>query len=262
MPARSRLRQGVTLIEALVAVTILAILIALSSYALRGLGTARMNNAVFDVAALINTAQLRAISRGAPHYIFIHQPLQGTTQPGRVRVLMLERPDLQRLTPPQWAALNLNNGPAVALAFTDPSSGVVTNAAVRDRVELGTSWTEPGNRAPSNASYLGFLDLDSPRIRRPLPAPFTALSLTTTVTAPNLNIPVQDLMAGCNFCINPSGNEPYGVLRFNPDGTMEVVTGNAISGAVIAFAPNTRNEADIVPKLLTVSAPAGAVVIF
>ena len=264
MPVRSPLRQGFTLIEAMVAVTILAILVALSTYALRGLGTTRMNNAVFDVAAVINTAQLRAISRGAPHYIFIHQPFQNTTQPGRVRVIMLERPDVPRLAPADWAALNLVQGPAQALQFTglrpDGTTGPM-NAMVRDRVELGTSWTEPGNRQPSNASFLGFLDLDSARIRKPLPAPFSAISLTTAVNAPNLNLPVPDLMVGCNFCINPAG-EPYGVLRFNPDGTMEVVTGNAGSGAVIAFAPNTRNEADVVPKLLTVSAPAGAVVIF
>jgi prepilin-type N-terminal cleavage/methylation domain-containing protein len=259
--ARSRLRQGFTLIEAMVAVTILAILVALSAYGLRFFGTARMNNAVFDVAAIINTTQLRAISRGAPHYVFIHQPLQNTTQPGRVRILMIERPDSPRLSRAEWAALNLVNGPAAALTFTDPL-GTPVNAAVRDRVTLGTSWTEPGNQPPANASYLGFLDLDSNRIRKPLPAPFTALSLSTTVQAPNLNIPVQDLMAGCNFCINPSGTEPYGALRFNADGTMEVMTGNARSGAVIAFAPNTRNEADVLPKILAVSAPAGAVVIF
>nr|AYM52351.1 hypothetical protein [Hyalangium minutum] len=266
MPAHTRrLRQGVTLIELMAAVAILAILVALSSYGLRYTGTARMNNAVFDVAALMNTAQLRAISRGAPHYIFIHQPFQNTTQPGRVRVLMIERPDVPAITRTDWQTLNLTSGVAEALQYTGTrSDGTVgpMNANPRDRVELGTTWTEPGNSQPANASFLGFLDLDSIRIRKPLPPPFSAISMTTTVQAPNLNIPALDLMVGCNFCINPSGSEPYGVLRFNADGTMDVMTGNARSGAVIAFAPSTREERDVIPKLLTISAPAGAVVVF
>jgi hypothetical protein len=250
----------------LVAVTILAILIALSSLGLRFFGTARMNNAVFDTAALISTAQLRAISRGAPHYVFIHQPMNHPVQPGRVRVVMFERPDTPRIAPAAWQTLNLTNGPDDALQFTGirPDGTVGTMPAlVRDRLELGTSVTEAGNSQPSNAAFLGFLDLDSTRITRPLPPPFSAISLTTLAEAtPNRNIPVQNLLVGCNFCVNPSGDEPYGVLRFNPDGTMEVVTGNARSGGVIAFAPNTQNERDVVPKLLTISAPAGAVVIF
>jgi hypothetical protein len=44
---------------------------------------------------------------------------------------------------------------------------------------------------------------------------------------------------------------------------MEVMTGlNTESGAVIAFAPNTEDEKGFAPKLLTVSAPAGATVVF
>lgn len=243
------------------AVAVLAILMALSTVGLRYAGTARMNNAVFDVAAIMNTAQLRAISRGAPHYVFIHQPLNHPTQPGRVRVLMIERPDAPTIPVANWQSLNLSNGVAKALEFSTPSGP--QDAFVRDRIELGTTWTEPGNSQPDNASFLGFLDLDSSRIRKPLPAPFSAISMTTTVQAnPNLNIPSLDLMVGCNFCINPNGDEPYGVLRFNADGTMEVLTGNARSGGVIAFAPSTREEQDVTPRLLTISAPAGAVVVF
>ncbi len=52
---------------------------------------------------------------------------------------------------------------------------------------------------------------------------------------------------------------PYGVLRFNTDGTMEMMTGGAESGGVIAFMPNTSEERGFEPKLLTISAPAGAV---
>jgi len=217
-----------------------------------GLGRARMNNAVFDVAALSTSAQLRAISRGAPHYLFVRQ-----TADGRLRVHLIERPDSPPLSPSQWASLDLTQGPGKALEFTrtlPDGTQVQSNALLRDQVVLGSS-TGP------DSGGLAFLDLDSQRIQRPLPAPFSAVALTTAATPTDVDRPTRDLMAGCNFCINPAG-EPYGALRFNPDGTMEVVTGNARSGAVIAFAPNTRNEAEIAPKLLTVSTPAGAVVIF
>jgi prepilin-type N-terminal cleavage/methylation domain-containing protein len=239
MSTRTRLHRGFTLLEVMTVVVILIILSALAAaFMVYGMGTARMNNAVFDVAALINSAQLRAVSRGTPHYILIRQ-----TADGRVRIHLLERPDAPRLSPAQWAALDLTQGPEVA-----------TNALSRDRLVLGSS-------IGADSGGLAFLDLDSSRISRPLPAPFRAIPVTTAATPSDPNMPTPDLMAGCNFCINPSG-EPYGVLRFNADGTMEVMTGNAPSGAVIAFAPNTRNETAIVPKLLAVSAPAGSTVVF
>jgi prepilin-type N-terminal cleavage/methylation domain-containing protein len=253
MFTRSRLHRGFTLLEVMTAVVILIILSALAAtFMVYGMGNARMNNAVFDVAALINSAQLRAVSRGTPHYIFIRQ-----TADGRVRIHLLERPDAPRLSPAQWAALDLSQGPEKALEFnhTLPDGTVViSNAVSRDRLVLGSS-------IGPDSGGLAFLDLDSGRISRPLPAPFRAIPVTTTVTPSDPDMPTPDLMAGCNFCINPSG-EPYGVLRFNSDGTMEVMTGNAPSGAVIAFAPNTRNETGIVPKLLAVSAPAGSTVVF
>lgn len=239
MFTRPQRRRGFTLLEVMTVVVILIILSALATaFMVYGMGNARMNNAVFDVAALINSAQLRAISRGTPHYIFIRQ-----TADGRVRIHLLERPDAPRLSPAQWAALDLSQGPEVA-----------THALSRDRLVLGSS-------IGVDSGGLAFLDLDSGRISRPLPAPFRAIPVTTATTPSDPNMPTPDLMAGCNFCINPSG-EPYGVLRFNSDGTMEVMTGNAPSGAVIAFAPNTRSETAIVPKLLAVSAPAGSTVVF
>jgi len=233
-----------------VIVLVLAALAGLSG--VYGLGRARMNNAVFDVAALITTAQLRAISRGAPHYLLVRQ-----TADGRLRVHLIERPDSPPLSPSQWASLDLTQGPGKALEFTrtlPDGTQVPSNALLRDQVVLG-SGTGP------DSGGLAFLDLDSQRIQRPLPAPFGAVALTTAATPTDVDRPTPDLLAGCNFCINPSG-EPYGALRFSPDGTVEVVTGHARSGAVIAFAPNTRTEADVVPRLLTVSAPAGAAVVF
>jgi hypothetical protein len=79
-----------------------------------------------------------------------------------------------------------------------------------------------------------------------------------------LDLPSTDLLAGCNFCVNPSGDEPYGVLRFNPNGTMQVMTGpnNVRTGAAIAFAPNTDDEQNVVPRLLVVAAPAGATIVY
>ncbi|WP_224244694.1 pilus assembly FimT family protein [Hyalangium gracile] len=253
MPARSRLRRGFTLIEVMTAVVILIILAALAvTFMVYGMGKARMNNAVFDVTAMINSAQLRAISRGSPHYIFIHQ-----TPDNRVRILLMERPDAPPVIP-NWNTLDLTQEPDVVLAFTRilPDNSVETrNAPIHDQLVLGAG-------SGMDSGGLAFLDLDSTRITKPLPAPFSAIAMSTpTVTPSELNKPTQNLAAGCNFCVSPSGR-PYGVLRFNADGTMQVMTGDAVSGAVIAFAPNTDDEKGFTPKLLSVSAPAGAAVVF
>jgi prepilin-type N-terminal cleavage/methylation domain-containing protein len=252
MFAHRRHRRGFTLLEVMTAVVIMLILAALAvTYQVYGTGKARMNNAVFDVTALINSTQLRALSRGSPHYIFIHQ-----TPDHRVRIQVLER--AEDTPTPNWNALDLTQGPEVALAFTRTRpDGTVepVNASLRDELVLGGS-------TGVDSGGLAFLDLDSSLIRRPLPAPFNTIALTTPQTTPaNPNVPTQDLMAGCNFCVAGSGH-PYGVLRFNPDGSLQVMTGDAPSGAVIAFAPNTPAEQGFAPKLLTVSAPAGATVVF
>jgi prepilin-type N-terminal cleavage/methylation domain-containing protein len=252
MLAHTRLRRGFTLLEVMTAVVIIIILAALAvTYRVYGMGKARMNNAVFDVTAMINGAQLRAVSRGSPHYLFIHQ-----TPDHRVRVQVLERPDDG--LPISWSALDLSQEPEVALAFTrkrPDGTTEISNAFVRDQLVLSAG-------SGLDSGGLAFLDLDSTRITRPLPAPFSAIPLTTPLVTPSsMNKPTQDLLAGCNFCVVSSGH-PYGVLRFNSDGTMRVMTGGAPSGAVIAFAPNTEDEKGFTPKLLTVSAPAGAAVVF
>jgi prepilin-type N-terminal cleavage/methylation domain-containing protein len=252
LPVRYRLRRGFTLIEVMTAVVIIIILAALSvSFMVYGMGKARMNNAVFDVTAMVNNAQLRAISRGSSHYIFLHQ-----TPDNRLHMLLLERPiDSPE---PNWAGLTLNQPPEVELAFNGfdaLGNPAVLNAIIRDQLVLGAG-------TGVDAGGLAFLDLDSNRITKPLPAPFSAIPLTTPLATPSsVNKPTQDLLAGCNFCIAPGGH-PYGVLRFKSDGTMEVMTGNAPSGAAIAFAPNTEDEKGFTPKILTVSAPAGATIVF
>jgi prepilin-type N-terminal cleavage/methylation domain-containing protein len=257
LPTRYRIRRGFTLIEVMTAVVIIIILAALSvTFMVYGMGKARMNNAVFDVTAMVGTAQLRAISRGSPHYIFLYQ-----TPDDRLHMLLLERPDLSPT--PNWGALTLTlpgSPPEVALAFNTVDAlgnPVVRNAIIRDQLVLGAG-------SGSDAGGLAFLDLDSNRITKPLPAPFSAIPLTTPLfTASPLNEPSLNLLVGCNFCIeNGNGGPPYGVLRFNSDGTMEVMTGNSPSGAAIAFAPNTKDEKGFTPKILTVSAPAGAAVVF
>ncbi|MFL5346790.1 MAG: Tfp pilus assembly protein FimT/FimU [Hyalangium sp.] len=256
MPAYSRHRRGFTLIEVMTAVVIIIILAALAvSYMVYGMGKARMNNAVFDATAMINGAQLRALSHGVPHYVLIHQ-LPALNN--RVRLQVLERPD-SGPAPADWNALDLNlKSPQEALSYTHYKTDGTTeilNAPLRDEMVLGDG-------AGVSASGLAFLDLDSTRVPKPLPAPFSAIPMTTpTFTPTDKDKPTPSLLAGCNFCVTSAGH-PYGLLRFNSDGTMQVLTGNAASGAVIAFAPNTTSEQGFQPKLLTVSAPAGATVVF
>lgn len=256
LPAYSRHRRGFTLIEVMTAVVIIIILAALAvSYMVYGMGKVRMNNAVFDATAMINGAQLRALSHGAPHYVLIYQD-SGTN---RVHLQVLERPDTGPT--PDWTTLDLKppktSSQALAYTHTKPDgTPEILDAPIRDQLALGDG-------AGASSSGLAFLDLDSTRIKKPLPAPFSALSLTTSFDPPEgKDIPTTSLLAGCNFCIVTPGFPPYGLLRFNADGSMQVLTGNAISGAVLAFAPNTTSEQGFTPKLLTISAPAGATVIF
>lgn len=246
----------------MVATAILIILTAMAVGVLSGAGRARMNNSVFEVAALVNAAQLRAVSSGVPHYLLIHRPPARDVESTLVRVHILERPDdpLPGGGAPNaafWNNLDLTNGPEQALAFEPPGAGGATPAFNRGRVGLAVS------NGPDRGD-VAFMDLDSPRVAGLVRPPFNTVSLTSTVDANPRDLPSGDLRVGCNFCINPSGTEPYGVLRFNPDGTMQVLTGPlaARTGAAIAFAPDTRDEQAVTPRLLVVAAPAGATVVY
>jgi prepilin-type N-terminal cleavage/methylation domain-containing protein len=251
MHHRLSLRTGFTLVEWMAAMAIIAILASLSvTFMLYGGGRSRVNNAVFELAALYSTAQLRALSHGVPHYIVLHQDSAGL-----IRAALLERPD----APPAlaWDALDLSQGPEAALAFerTLPDGTVETvNAPLRDRLTLGAS-------TGMDSGGIAFLDLDSPRIRRPLPAPFNTIALTSAFTPASPEHPSRELLAGCSFCIEGTGL-PYGVIRFNTNGTVEMRTGAVSSGGTLALMPNTRDETHFAPRLLSISAPAGAVRVF
>jgi prepilin-type N-terminal cleavage/methylation domain-containing protein len=249
---RLTLRRGFTLVEWMAAMAILAILASLSvAFMLYGGGRARVNNALFDLAALSSTAQLRALSHGVPHYLVLHQDAQG-----RIRASLLERPDAQPAL--AWTTLDLTLGPEAALAFerTRLDGTVETvHAPLRDQLTLGAS-TGP------DSGGIAFLDLDSPRLQRPLPAPFNTIALTTPAfTPPEPDQPSRELLAGCSFCVAGAGL-PYGVIRFNTNGTVEVPTSAGASGGAIALMPNTLDETHFAPRLLSISAPAGAVRIF
>jgi hypothetical protein len=241
------------------AVAILIILMALALGILAGAGKARMNNAVFDVASLISAAQIRAVSSGVPHYIVIHWPPERGSGSSFLRVTLLERPDepFPGGGAVPWDALNLFNGAEDALSFQPVGAAAPTKRLTHGTVGLGVS-------TGAERKDVAFLDLDSNRVRGLLHPPFNAIALTTAATASPLDLPSDDMLTGCNFCVNPSGNEPYGVLRFNADGTMQVMTNQAVArtGAAIAFAPNTQDEQNVTPRLLIVAAPAGATVVY
>lgn len=221
MSVRSRV-AGITLIELLVVVGILAILAALAGTAvLHGTARARVSNAAFEVGALYTAAQLRATSRGVPHYVVFHD--DGTD----FGVYLLERPDA--LGAYDWAGAD-----------------VVDEAQVRGtRVE---------DLHLSHESGLGFMDLDAPELEpRPLPAPFASIPLTAHGRG--------GLLGGCSFCtlgtggargvlrFSPDGTvrvmtgstEPGGVIAFAPDtrdgqsGAPRVVVIASPAGAVRIF---------------------------
>lgn len=265
MPARSRLRKGFTLIELMTAVAIIAVLAALAlTVMVYGSGRARVNNTVFDLQALLTTAQLSAISRSATHYLIIYRDPRGQFQ-----AAMMERPD----APPavNWDDLDLahiagtpgvpgtgQEGPfnSPSLFFQRLGAGNVLELVPPlelDRLKLGMA-------SGPDSGGVAFLDLDSTRINRPLPPPFNTIPLTTPSVTPGGGVdqPTMDMLAGCSFCVANSAGVPYGVIRFNSDGTVEMQTGDAESGGVIAFMPNVAEENRFQPKLLIISAPAGA----
>lgn len=104
----------------------------------------------------------------------------------------------------------------------------------------------------SRESGLGFMDLAAPRPDfASLPAPFTSIPLTSSGAG--------RMLGGCTFCTEGTGGT-RGVIRFSPDGTVQVMTGGAESGGVIAFTPDSRKPGSA--RWVVIAAPAGAVRVF
>jgi prepilin-type N-terminal cleavage/methylation domain-containing protein len=105
----------------------------------------------------------------------------------------------------------------------------------------------------SRESGLGFVNLARPL--RPLPAPFASIPLAPSGPG--------RLLGGCSFCTEGTGSA-RGVIRFSPDGTVQVMTGSAELGGVIAFEPDSRGTPSSSgdPWLVVIAAPAGAIRVF
>ncbi|ADO69056.1 uncharacterized protein STAUR_1252 [Stigmatella aurantiaca DW4/3-1] len=245
------------MIEVLTVVAILGVMAALASTAIfYGMGRARVSNTLFDLSALISVGQLRAISHGTPHYLVIYRLNQT-----RLRASLVERqiPDDGNIT---WDNLDFTNGLGAALAFnvTDPDTGVVTNtrAIERDTITLASG-------SGPDEGGINFLDPDADGVIRTLPAPFSAIIPTTAFNPPALNEPTTELLAGCTFCINGGGAE-YGVIRFNADGTVTMMTGGPnptrLPGGLLSFMSNTAEGKDTGYKMLVISTPAGVTRVF
>ena len=174
-----------------------------------------------------------------------------------MRVLLLERPDDDTRSG-SWKALDLNQAPEEELAFTGTTGRTAPGDPrryIRDQLVLSASTGRSGVAWPS-------CDLDSPRIHH-VPAGALQRHLAQLAAATPQPEPAHTGSVGGLQLLYRLAGHPYGVLRFNPDGTMEVMTGNAPIGGVIAFAPNTATRsATSLPRLLIVSAPAGAAVVF
>ncbi len=106
----------------------------------------------------------------------------------------------------------------------------------------------------SKEGGLGFLDLAAPRSElQALPAPFSAIPLAPSGQG--------RLLGGCTFCSEGVGGA-RGVIRFSPNGTVQVMTGGAEAGGVVAFAPDSRGFPSGAHRLVVIATPAGAIRVF
>ncbi len=136
---------------------------------------------------------------------------------------------------------------ADALGFYNWASDDVMNAAL-------VGGTRHEHLRLSRESGLGFVNLAAPTpSRKPLPAPFASIPLTASGSG--------RLLGGCSFCTTGTGGA-RGVLRFSPNGTVQVMTGSAEAGGVVAFAPDSRGFQSGPPRLVVIATPAGAIRVF
>lgn len=219
--------RGFTLIEVMVAVTILGVLAVLAVTTLvYGTGRSRLNNAAFEVSSLLSVAQLRASSTGVPHYVIFSQ------EGALTNVYLLERAD-DASAPIDWSTVDLS------------SELEHVGGRVRDRIALSRSDTATVDLAALNASRLPVSKL---------PEPFAAIPLAPGDTS-------TPLAQACSFCVS-TGTGARGVIRFSPDGTVRILTATALAGGVLALRPDTAGERGQHTRLVVISAPAGVVRVF
>ncbi len=229
MVARTQRHKGFSLLEVMVVVAILGILGTMAAtFMVYGSGRARMDNAAFEVASVLSVAQIRATSTGVPHYAIFYQegPL--------TRLYLLERRD--ELGPVDWTLANLSN------------DLTAVGGAMRDRVTL---------TRVAETNTIAFADLDSAVVLpKPLPQPFAAIPVRRGSGG-------SDLGRACSFCIDGAGTT-RGVIRFNTDGTVRILTGGAQAslGGVIGFTPTTTQQRNIITRMVVISVPAGIYRVF
>ncbi|XXF77351.1 prepilin-type N-terminal cleavage/methylation domain-containing protein [Myxococcaceae bacterium GXIMD 01537] len=219
MAAHTRRNRGVTLVEVMIVVAIIATIAAMAgSFFVYGTGRARLNNAAFEVSSMLSVAQIRASSTGVPQYAVFFE------SGGNAGMYLLERADA--VGPIDWTMVDVTNDAAVG-------------GNMRDRMTLARSDTAAINFAPLDpANFPGGA----------VPAPFTAISLTPASAS-------SPLSQACSFCTF-NGGITRGVIRFNEDGTVRMLTGGSQVGGVIAFTPNT-DQRNLMHRFVVISAPSG-----
>ena len=227
---RTHRPRGFTLFEALTAVGIIGVLASLAVTGfLHGATRARASNATFEINALFSVGQLRAASTGRPQYLVLWQ---SSTSAYGVQLLDFVGPGAL----PAWSSMTPGT----------PSAGFT----LVDEVKLATG----------SEARVALPTLTSAKAR------ITALASLTALPAPYQTVPLtaaggsSALGQACSFCA-AQGAGALGVLRFNTDGTLEVLTGTATTGGSFAMdLSNSNNQYD--PRIVAFTAPLATVKVF
>jgi hypothetical protein len=163
-----------------------------------------------------------------PHYAVFFQ--EGAV----AGVYRLERADEPLAAAIDWPTVDISN----ALEKV--------GGTVKDRLLL----------ASSDTAAVEFAVLDGAQLPiSKLPEPFSAIPLTPGGSS-------TSLARACSFCVAGGVGGTRGVLRFNPDGTVQVLTTGALGGGVIALTPNTEQQRNLHTRLVVISTPAGVFRVF